>query len=119
MAVNQLLPVPLSRTGGDSRLGQYPVRTARGKWYGDNLIQAADERRLCSPQPGFYFSGSRSEEGRAHPGNYPFMYSRGFGGCGQTPSSTKSTVKLRGTYDMNGELTSEIDGKGLYIDHFS
>jgi hypothetical protein len=115
--VNQLLPVPLTRVEVDPRLGQYPVRTTERSLCGENLIQFPDNRQF--PSPPLYLSGTPSEESTAHRRRYPFMHRRGFGGCGPIPSSVKSTVRLGGTYDMNGELTSEMDEKGLYIDRFS
>jgi hypothetical protein len=119
VVVNRLLPVPLTSVKGDFPSGHYPVRVGQRKGCGEELVRVEYQREFSTLQPELFFSDARRENRAAHRSGNPSMYHRGFGGFKQAQSSMKSLFRLSGTYDVNGEIITAVEEKGLYVNHFS
>ncbi len=121
MPVDSLLPVHVPAVEYRPVAEQYPLRIVRGGLDTEELHPVTDENDARGIQPELYSLKNRRNFGqrRAYFDDYSFMFNNNFGESREERSSIKSNLKLSGTYDTGGELTVNVEEKGMYIDQFS
>jgi hypothetical protein len=121
LPVDSLLPVHVPAVEYRPVAEQYPLRLVRGGLDTEELHPVTDENDARGLQPELHSLRNRGNfwQRRAYFDDYSFMFNNNFGESREERSSIKSNLKLSGTYDTSGELTVNVEDKGLYIDRFS
>ena len=122
MVVNSSLPIPVSVVEQRPLPVLYSPQVVRERFDTTALPRIANEQGIQELDPdliSFKSHGEQWRRARAYFNDYSFMFDHTWRESGRGPSSLKSNLKVGGTYDNEGEVSSFAEGKGLYIDHFS